>query len=62
MSTKKKPDPAAEEIKQKMREALDRKAHKERVAHEEAAEGSGPRMHAVDHPVGPKQFRRKSGG
>ncbi len=59
---KKNPDPATEEIKAKMREALDRKAHKERAAGEGAAEGGSQKPHGVDHPVGPRQFRRKAGG
>lgn len=62
MTSKKKPNPAADEIKQKMREALDRKAHQERTANEGGVEGAGSKMHGVDHPVGPKQFRRKAGG
>ncbi|WP_127125319.1 DUF5302 family protein [Georgenia sp. SYP-B2076] len=69
MATKKtnRPPDAAdaekkEQLKEKMRAALDRKQNNE-GASRDAAGGSGAhKLHGVDHPVGPKQFRRKSGG
>ncbi len=60
--TEKKQSPETDAIKAKMREALDRKAHKEHASHEASGEGGAQKLHGVDHPVGPKQFRRKAGG
>lgn len=51
----------ADEIKAKMRAALDRKAQRERTSRAAGSSG-GQKLHGVDHPVGPKQFRRKAGG
>ncbi|NCD16220.1 MAG: hypothetical protein EOL91_02710 [Actinobacteria bacterium] len=59
--TDKKQNADTDAIKAKMREALDRKAHREHASHE-AGEGGAQKLHGVDHPVGPKQFRRKAGG
>ena len=58
----KKSNPAADEIRSKMREALDRKQGKEREARDGATGNGAQKPHGVDHPVGHKEFRRKSGG
>ena len=60
--SEKKPTADTDAIKAKMREALDRKAHKERASHDDGSEGGVQKLHGVEGPVGPKQFRRKSGG
>lgn len=56
------PDEAKEAMKAKMREALDRKQHQERTSRDAAGDSGTQKLHGVDHPVGPRQFRRKSGG
>ena len=60
--TDKKHNPETDAIKAKMREALDRKAHKERASHDDSSESGVQKLHGVEGPVGPKQFRRKAGG
>jgi hypothetical protein len=58
----KKSSPETDAIKAKMREALDRKASKEHASQEDASDAGVQKLHGVEGPVGPKQFRRKSGG
>lgn len=53
--------PTQDEIKAKMRAALDKKHAASQGKGEAHAEGS-QKLHGVDGPVGPRQFRRKSGG
>lgn len=53
--------PTQDEIKAKMRAALDKKHAASHGKSEDHAEG-GQKLHGVEGHVGPRQFRRKAGG
>lgn len=61
-STSGAPENPADEIKRRMKEALERKNQKSHASAEAADADGTQKMHGVTGPVGPQTFRRKSGG